>query len=90
MKISVITRDNFNDFAAETRFRGKDLAEVLDRAGVLLTPERKKAIEANVLDEVAELLATTSAHQWTRKNTQMDLIHALSSALRALATERRK
>lgn len=62
-RIRVITREEFAAFLEESRAQGLDLAEVCDRAGVLLTPERKNAIEAQALDAVADHLESIPTHQ---------------------------
>lgn len=88
-KISEIARENFWKLAEDARLRGRDLAEVLDREGLLLTPQRRRAIEASAFDEIAELLETTSANRWTTRTTQADLMSAVARNLRSVAEERR-
>lgn len=92
MKIQTITADKVSERYTHTRLRSQDFGEALDRAGVLLTPDRLFHIQADVIDEIAELIATTSPHQWAKSygNTQMDLMNAISDRLRLLAADRRK
>lgn len=91
MKVRTITAAEVSERYQHTKLRSQDFGEALDRAGVLLTPDRFHHIEANTIDEIAQLIATTSAHQWTggHGNTQMDLMTAISDKLRALAADRR-
>lgn len=88
-KISEIARQQFWKLAEDAKLRGRDLAEVLDREGFLLTPERRKEIQAQAFEEIAELARTTSAHQWTTGTTQADLMSALARNLDKLAKDRR-
>lgn len=92
MKVRTITAAHVSKQYEKTKLRSQDFGEALDRAGVLLTPDRFFHIQADVIDEIAELIATTSAHQWTggHGTTQMDLMTAISDKLRALANDRRK
>lgn len=89
-KINAMAREAFWNLANDARDRGLDLAEVLDRRGYLLTPERLKKIQADAIDEIAELLETTSPHQYTPKNTPEDFRRALAMYLRDVAKETRK
>lgn len=89
-RINAMAREEFWKHAEQAKSRGRDLAEVLDREGYLLTPERVREIEARTIEEIAELLGSTSPHKWTAGTTQLDLISAISTKLWALARERRK
>lgn len=89
-RIATMAREAFWSMADQARSRGLDLAEVLDRQGYLLTPERLDKIKADAIDEIAELLETTSPHQYTTKNTPEDFRRALASYLREMAKEVRK
>ena len=91
MKVRTITVAEVADRYNRTKLRSQDFGEALDRAGVLLTPERFYHIEANAIKEIAELISTTSAHQWIggRGSTQMDLMHAIADRLHKLAEDRR-
>lgn len=73
------------------KIRGRDLGEGLDRYGCLLTPERIREIQAQVLEEIADLMSRTAAHQWSRGygNTQNDLMHGITDNLRQMADDRR-
>jgi hypothetical protein len=88
-KISTMAREDFWAAADQARRRGKDLAEVLDREGYLLTETRLRQIQADALMMAAELFAETSPHQWTTGKTQADLQRSLSAALFAMAKEAR-
>ena len=88
-RINVMARAEFWRLAEQAKTQGKDLAEVLDRQGFLLTPSRLKKIQADTIDDVAELLETTSPMQYTTKNTPEDFRRALASYLRDMAKEAR-
>jgi hypothetical protein len=77
--LNTMARDDFWRAAQVAREQGKDLAEVLDRAGVLLTPARLRRIQADVLFDVAEMLDSFPASytwppggavEWIRKLAQ--------------------
>ena len=89
-KINAMAREEFWKHAEQARAHGRDLGEVLDRAGYLLTPQRIREIEARTIDEIADLLGSTSPHKWTTGNTQMHLIGDIAVKLRRLAADRRK
>lgn len=90
VKINVMAREAFWDHAHAARTNGRDLAEVLDREGYLLTPSRHAKIQADTIDEIADLLGSTSPHQWNDNgNTQMDLMAGIVRRLRVLADDRR-
>lgn len=69
--VRAIARKEFWQMAEMAKAEGKDLAEVLDRCGMLLTPERKAVIEANVYRELVEMLQTTSAVDWTDRDNPL-------------------
>ena len=66
MQIRTVTRTDVTEYWTQSRVRGTDLGEVLDRAGVLLTPERLAAIRASLLNQMAQVLDETPTHQYTR------------------------
>lgn len=66
MQIRTVTREDVSDYWSRSTARGKDLGEVLDRAGVLLTPERLATIRAILLEQVAQELENTPTHQIIR------------------------
>jgi hypothetical protein len=86
-KIATLARDQFWDMALSAKERGRDLAEVLDRAGVLLTDSRLRKIKADTIREIADLLGTSSPHKWTQGSTQMHLINDIALGLRKIAEE---
>lgn len=88
-KISTMARDEFWKIAEQARARGVDLAEILDRQGFLLTPKRHNLIQAQAMDEIADILETTSPARYTSRNTQSDLLSALAAFIRSQARERR-
>lgn len=89
-KIGIMAREAFWEYAHKARTNGRDLAEVLDREGYLLTASRHARIQADTIDEIADLLGSSSPHQWNDgKNTQMDLMAGIVRRLRTLADERR-
>lgn len=90
MKFRCITREGIQAFLAESTASGRDLGEVLDRSGVLLTPERLRDIQAKMLDEVAEILATSTPSQFTAKGTQLDLLAGITRAIERMSQEVRK
>lgn len=67
--LSTLARDDFWQLAQTAREQGKDLAEVLDRAGVLLTQARLRRIQADVLEDLAFMLAISSVHEWLPKSS---------------------
>ena len=90
MRINIIARQGVAKLLGEAAARGLEPGEVLDRGGFLLTAERISEIQARVVDDIAELLETTSPHKFTRVNTQVDLQHAQAAYLREMAKELRK
>jgi len=90
VKFRCITREGIQAFLAESTASGRDLGEVLDRSGVLLTPERLRDIQAKMLDEVAEILATSTPSQFTAKGTQLDLLAGITRAIERMSQEVRK
>lgn len=78
--------------AEQAKSQGKDLAEVLDRAGVLVTPKRLARIRAEAFREVAELLETSTPAQMIaplRSFTPLDLQNGLARRLRAMEENER-
>lgn len=73
------------------RIRGRNIGEGLDRFGALLTHQRHLDIQADTIQEIADLMYGTSAHQWSRGygNTQTDLLNAIQVRLTQLAQDRR-
>lgn len=90
VKISTMGRENFWTAAEQARSRGKDLAEVLDREGYLLTPQRLHQIQADTIDMVVEMLATSEPLQWTRDQTLGGLQRSITSVLRGMAKDIRE
>lgn len=85
-------REKFWTLADEARTRGKDLAEVLDRAGILLTERRRRESQAIILEQLAQVLESTSAAQWLRGQpgqTPNDLKRAITEHIHTMAQERR-
>lgn len=89
-KVNAMDREQLRAEAREALRGGKDLAEVLDRQGFLLTPQRLMEIQARTLEEIAEVLATSTPRQWTRRDTQQDLMDAIVRNLREIANGRRQ
>lgn len=69
--IKTMARREFWQMAEIAKSEGKDLGEVLDRCGVLLTPSRKAQIEAEVYRELILMLQSTSAHEWTDRDNKL-------------------
>lgn len=93
MQIRTITRQQASEWAGNSRAMSKDIGEVLDRAGVLLTPERLAGIRAGLLEQMAQVLEETPTHQYTqgRGCTLPDFQALLANALRhEAATERER
>lgn len=67
IRIRVMARSQFWALAEAARAQGRDLAEVLDREGVLVTPERHRLIRKEAIREVANLLEAMSVQQITHK-----------------------
>lgn len=87
-----MARDEFWAFAEKAKTEGKDLAEVLDRSGVLLTPARVARIRAEAFREVAELLEQSTPAQLIaplRSWSALDLQNALSRRLRDMEESER-
>jgi hypothetical protein len=84
--IQAMARSEFWKLAEQAKAEGKDLGEVLDRLGMLLTPSRKALIEANTYRELVEMLDTSSAHDWTDKDNPLrspeDAKRAISKRLK--------
>lgn len=89
-RVNAMNREQLRTEAREALRGGKDLAEILDRQGFLLTPERLLEIQARTLEEVAEVLATSTPRQWTKTDTQQGLMDSIVRNLRELAKERRQ
>lgn len=91
MQIRTVTRDAASEWAESARITGKDIGEVMDRAGVLLTPERLQAIRAICFDQIASLLDATPTSQFTkhRNMTVTDFQGLLANVLRTLGAEER-
>lgn len=92
-EIRTIEADELGAVLKSLQTRGRDVGEGLDRFGALLTRKRYTAIQADTIQEIADLIGSTSAHQWTGRgygNTQMDLMNALEHKLTQLAHDRRK
>ena len=66
--VQAMARNEFWKMAEIAKKEGKDLGEVLDRLGVLLTPRRKAQIEADVYREIVLMLETTSISEWADKD----------------------
>jgi hypothetical protein len=79
--IEGLARDAFWKWAEQAKSEGKDLGEVLDRAGVLLTPQRKAAIEGNVYGELADMLDSSLPHQWGDKDNHISTPEDMRQAL---------
>lgn len=89
-KIKTMARDEFWKMAEHAKERGVDLAEILDRQGFLLTPHRYNLIQAQAMDEIAEILETTSPANFSTRNTQADLLRGVSLKIRNMAKVRRE
>lgn len=86
-----LARSEFWTLAETARTQGRDLAEVLDRSGVLLTPQRRNQIHADICDSLAETLETSPPSVFMLDRTTKapatiyDLLHGLSQTLREQA-----
>lgn len=89
MQIRTVTREAASQWSETARIEGKDLGEVLDRAGVLLTPERLAAVRAICLDQIAQVLEETPTHSYTRGRdvTLSDFQSLLANAIRDSAAK---
>ena len=93
MQIRTVTREQASEWSRTSRAQSRDIGEVLDRAGVLLTPERLATIRAACLDQMAQVLEETPTHRYTqgRGVTLPDFQALLAQTLRyAAATERER
>lgn len=64
--INTATPDEIRTLIQACRKMGKDFAEVADHHGILLTEQRLKDIQADVIGDLAAMLETTSAKDWTQ------------------------
>ena len=89
MQIRTVDREQVSEWAKTSRAKGKDIGEVLDRAGVLLTPERLAAVRAICLEQIAQILEDTPVTYYTqnRQVTVPDFQALLATAIRRMATE---
>jgi hypothetical protein len=88
MRIRAAGRQEFWRIAEAAKSRGLDLAELLDREGVLLTPDRQVAIRAAALEEMAEFFDNISVQSLTGKTigvTGNDVKAAVAELLRTMA-----
>jgi hypothetical protein len=69
--IDITTREKFQELISQARREGKDLAELADRSGILLTEQRLKDIQADVIGDLADMLETTSAYQWADEHKHL-------------------
>lgn len=91
MQINTVTRDQVTDYWKQSRVAGTDLGEVLDRAGVLLTPERLATIRAICLEHVAQVLEQTPTSWYTQgyQVSAADLQAHIARVVRTQANEER-
>ena len=82
-------RAHFWELAEQAKTRGRDLAEVLDRAGVLLTVGREKQIGADAIQEVARMLRELSPHRLSRSTNLLDFQRDLATLIQTMADNRR-
>lgn len=84
MQIRTVTREDVTEYWRTSKAQGKDLGEVMDRAGVLLTPERLAAIRAICLDQIAQQLEDTPMSYYTQgyRVTATDLQSHLARVIR--------
>lgn len=87
--IRTMARKEFWEMAEIAKSEGKDLGEVLDRCGVLLTPGRKAQIEHAVYVEMINMLESSSAHEWADADNRMrspdDMKRAFTKRLKLFA-----
>lgn len=89
MQVRTVSRVQASAWARQSRAQGKDIGEIMDRAGVLLTPERLRAIRAIVINQIAQTLEETPAHQLagTTNLNVPDFQAHLARSLRELANK---
>lgn len=93
MQIRTITREDVTEHWRQSRVQGTDIGEVLDRAGVLLTPERLAAVRAGLLEQMAQVLEDTPTSQLTgssRTITVTDFQNIIARLLRHEANTERE
>ena len=56
MRIRSLARDEFWEIADKAKSQGRDLAEMLDQVGVLVTPARQTEIRCLGIEAAADLL----------------------------------
>lgn len=66
MQIRTVTREAASQWSETARIEGKDIGEAMDRAGVLLTPQRLATIRAILLEQIAQELEITPVAQIIR------------------------
>lgn len=59
MQIRTVQPSDVTEWGRKAAVAGKDIGEVMNRAGVLLTPQRLAAIRAMVINEIAQGLEGT-------------------------------
>lgn len=92
--IRLISVEEFQEVLSRCRRQGYDVAEVANRGGFLLTEERFKEIQADVLDDVAKMLEESGVNAWLiteykHPNTE-DVRIGIADRLRKLAQATRQ
>jgi hypothetical protein len=59
VQIRTVKPSDVTEWGHKATVMGKDIGEVMDRAGVLLTPQRLCAIRASVINQIAQGLEDT-------------------------------
>lgn len=93
MQIRTIERDELSDALRGSRLGGRDTAEMLDRAGILLTPARLKQIRANLLNQLAQELEDTPTTHYLQAGARITVPEfqgVLANILRKMATKEAK
>jgi hypothetical protein len=84
IRIRTAGRAEFWKLAEAAKERGLDLAEMLDREGVLLTPERQDRIRRDALGLAADMLEARSVQQITGRTIGVTGNDVLSGVVRTL------
>lgn len=88
LRIKTIEPNDIKAALERAARQGHDPGEVLDRTGVLLTPQRLDQIKADALDDLAEMLEGSDLSEWRGDmsiRSPQDAKHAITARIRLLA-----
>ena len=88
VRVKTIQSSDVSAALSRASRHGKDPGEALDRAGVLLTPARIAYVEADTLDNLADMLEGSDLSEWRGDmsiRSPQDAKHAITARIRLLA-----